>query len=147
MRHLYAQYKYFVAKTVNLALIVAIVASFSAWAAKAHAHDEEVAAQIAEAQRAATRGPYAIDGVFEGAAQGYGGLVRMSVTIENGYIEKVDIVDASSEDDAWLEMAVVLPDQIVKAQTTDIDTISGATLTSAGILNATAEALNKSIRG
>lgn len=147
MRQLYAQYKYFAAKALNLVLVVVIIASFSAWAAQAHAHDEEVAAQIAEAQRASSRGPYALDGDFEGAAQGYGGLVHMRVTIQNGYIEKVDIVDASSEDEAWLEMAIVLPERIVKAQTTSIDTISGATLTSAGILNATTEALNKSING
>ena len=131
---------------LNLVIIATLIASFSAWASKAHAHDEEVAAQIAEAQRAASRGPYTTDGTFEGAAQGYGGLVHMRVTISNGYIDKVEIADASSEDEAWLEMASVLPDRIVKEQTTEIDTVSGATLTSAGILNATTEALNKSLK-
>ena len=71
----------------------------------------------------------------------------MQVTIANGYIDAVEIVDASSEDKAWLDMAVVLPKRIVKAQSTDIDIVSGATYTSVGILNGATEALRKSMAG
>ena len=71
----------------------------------------------------------------------------MRVVVKGGYIEDVSIVDASSEDQAWLDMAVVLPERIVKAQTTDIDIVSGATYTSVGILNGATEALRKSAEG
>ena len=147
MRSFYARYRYFGAKAICLVAVVALIAGFSGWAAEAHAHDEAVAAQIAEAERAASRGPYATDGTFSGAAQGYGGLVKMQVVIENGYIDSVEIVDASTEDDAWLEMCLGVPERIVAAQTTSIDTVSGATLTSAGMLNAATEALKQSIAG
>ena len=147
MQEFYERFKVFGVKAVNLALVVALLAFFSAWAAKAQAHDEEVSQQIAAAERAASRGPYAHDGVFEGAAQGYGGIVKMQVEIVNGYIERVDILDASSEDAAWLDMALVLPDRIVKAQSSDIDIVSGATYTSVGILNATTDALRQSYSG
>ena len=140
----FSEHQYTIAKTVNLALVVAVLVGFSVWASEAYARDEAVAEQIAEAERAASRGPYATDGVFSGSAQGYGGPVQMQAVIENGYITTVEILDASHEDQAWLDMCLGLPDQIVKAQTTDIDIVSGATYTSAGILNATTEALQKS---
>ncbi|HAM16835.1 MAG TPA: hypothetical protein DCP91_13485 [Eggerthellaceae bacterium] len=147
MSQRYGQLKYFLAKALNVAFIAALLVFFNAWAAKAVAHDAAVAEQIAEAERAASRGPYATDGTFEGAARGYGGDVRMQVTVENGYIDSVSILDASSEDQAWLDMAAVLPARIVKAQSTDIDVVSGATYTSVGILNGTTEALRKSMNG
>ena len=139
--------KQFIAKSVNLAIIVAILAFFSGWAAQAAAHDAEVAEQIAAAERAAQRGPYATDGIFSGSAQGFGGLVEVQVVVDNGYIASVEITDASHEDDAWLEEASVLPGRIVEMQTTDIDVVSGATYTSSGILNATTEALRQSMDG
>ena len=147
MQSFHERYRYFLAKVFNLVLVLAVLAAFSAWAAKANAHDEEVAEQIAAAERAANRGPYGHDGTFTGSARGFGGQVNMQVTIENGYIESVEIVDASKEDDAWLEMCAGLPDQIVKAQSTDIDVVSGATYTSSGILNGTTEALRQAVGG
>ena len=147
MQDALSKFKYFAAKAVNLAAVIVALVMFSGWAAQANAHDEMVEQQIAEAERAANRGPFATDGTFEGSAQGYGGPVKMQVVIDNGYIDSVTIVDASQEDDAWLDMCVNLPAQIVKAQTTSIDVVSGATYTSAGILNGTTEALQKSMAG
>lgn len=140
-------YRYFFAKALNLALVVCVLAAFSAWAAKANAHDAAVQEQIAAAERAASRGPYAQDGVFTGSAQGFGGPVKMQVSIENGYISDVQILDASAEDDAWLEMCQGLPEQIVKAQGTSVDVVSGATYTSSGILNGATQALKQAAGG
>ena len=147
MRAYLARRKYFFAKAINAALIVALIVAFSGWAAEALAHDVEVQERIMAAERAASRGAYPTDGVFEGAAQGFGGPVAMRVTIEGGYIDAVEIVDASLEDAPWLEMCLGLPDAIVKAQTTGIDVVSGATYTSSGILNGTTEALRQSLEG
>ena len=147
MQGWYDRFRFFGVKALNLALVVALFVFFSTWAAKAQAHDEAVAQQITEAERAASRGPYATDGVFEGSARGYGGMVTMRVVIAGGYIETVEIVDASSEDQAWLDMTVGLPKRIVEAQSTDVDIVSGATYTSVGMLNGTTEALKKSMAG
>ena len=65
----------FITKTVNVAVIGALIAGFSLWAADANTADAMVQKQIQEAERAANRGPYATDGVFTGTAQGYGGPV------------------------------------------------------------------------
>ena len=147
MQDLIDRLKYFGAKAFNLVVIIVALSLFNSWAVKANAHDEMVEEQIAEAERAASRGAYTTDGTFEGSAQGYGGLVKMQVVIDNGYIDSVTILDASKEDEAWLDMCVDLPAKIVKAQTTSIDVVSGATYTSAGILNGTTEALQKSLDG
>ena len=138
---------YGAAKAINLVAIVALLAAFSTWATEAQAHDAAVEEQIIAAERAAHRGPYPVDGVFSGEAEGFGGLVKMQATVEDGYITAVDILDASHEDDAWLDMAIVLLDRIEKEQTTNLDVVSGATYTSAGILNGTAEALRQSMEG
>lgn len=141
------QHGYGLVKTVNLAVMVAVLLAFSGWIAEARAHDAAVEEQIIAAERAAHRGPYATDGVFVGAAEGFGGLVEMQATVEDGYIVSVDILDASHEDDAWLDMAIVLLERIEREQTTNLDVVSGATYTSAGILNGTAEALRQSMEG
>lgn len=142
-----AKHKYSLVKAANLLLVVALLAQFGIWASEANAHDEAVAAQIVEAERMANRGPYATDGVFTGSAQGFGGPVEMQVSIENGYIEEVVILDASLEDAPWLEMCLDLPALIERNQSTDLDVVSGATYTSSGILNGATEALRKSVEG
>lgn len=147
MKGFYRKHRYSIFKGANVLAIVAVLVAFSSFAEAAAAHDEEVEAQILEAERAASRGPYAADGVFTGSAQGYGGPVAMRVTIDNGYIDRVEIADAGMEDDAWLEMCLGLPSEIEKAQSTNVDTVSGATFTSSGILNGTAAALQKSLDG
>lgn len=147
MQTLFDRFKFFGVKAANLVLVMGILAMFNAWALKANAHDQMIEDQIAEAQRLASRGPYATDGTFEGAAPGYGGPVKMRVVIDNGYIDSVEIADASQEDEAWLDMCEGLPAQIEKAQSANVDIVSGATYTSAGILNGTTEALQKSMAG
>lgn len=147
MKHFFETYKYFITKAINFVAVVVILVGFSGWAAEMTVNDEAVAEQIAEAERAANRGPYVTDGTFTGSAKGFGGQVKMQVVIDNGYIDSVEILDASKEDDAWLDMCLGLPAKIVKEQTTNIDVVSGATYTSSGILNGTTEALEKSMAG
>ena len=147
MRSLLSQNRVFLLKLVNLCALVAVLAGFSIWAAQAQAADAAVQQQITETERAANRGPFATDGVFTGSAQGYGGPVNMQVTIENGYIEDVQVVSAPNEDAPYLSQAVALLDVIKQQQTVNVDTVSGCTYSSVGILNGTKEALEKSNAG
>ena len=103
--------------------------------------------QIQEAERAANRGPYATDGVFTGTAQGYGGPVTTQVTVKGGYIDEVRVVDAPNEDGPYLEQAVKLIDDMLVKQTPSVDTVSGATFSSAGIINGAVQALETSNSG
>ena len=83
------------------------------------------------------------DGTWEGTGTGFGGEIRAAVTVENGKITGVEILSADSEDQAYFNMAKVLPEQIVEAQGAEIDTVSGAAFSSMGILEAASDALNQ----
>lgn len=98
---------------------------------------EDSAASDAEAAS-----PYA-DGTYNGEAQGYGGTVSIAVTIQDGTITDVAIVSAKQEDAAYFDAAKGVIDEILEAQTTEVDTVSGATFSSNGILHAVADALGK----
>ena len=67
----------------------------------------------------------------------------MEVTIADGKIADVEILSADKEDSAYLTMAIDIIPEIIDAQSADVDTISGATFSSTGIKNATAQALEK----
>lgn len=98
---------------------------------------EDSAASDAEAAS-----PYA-DGTYNGEAQGYGGTVSIAVTIQDGTITDVAIISAKQEDAAYFDAAKGVIDEILEAQTTEVDTVSGATFSSNGILHAVADALGK----
>ncbi len=129
---------------MNVAVVGALIVRFSLWAADANTADAMVQKQIQEAERAANRGPYATDGVFTGTAQGYGGPVTTQVTVKDGYIDDVQVVDAPNEDGPYLEQAVKLIDDMLVKQTSNVDTVSGATFSSAGIINGAVQALETS---
>lgn len=82
-----------------------------------------------------------ISGTFNGTAKGMQGKVKVAVTLDKGEIKKVEIVDAKET----MSIAKVafdrLPNQIVEHQTTDLDTVTGATFASRAILSATNKAL------
>ena len=84
--------------------------------------------------------PYA-DGVYVGSSRGYGGAVRVQVTMENGSITEVGILDASHETKQFLRRAKRLLTTVVEAQSWEVDAVSEATYTSRGILGAVQNAL------
>ena len=83
------------------------------------------------------------DGTYTGEAQGYGGTIQVEVTLSDDEITSINVVSAPGEDSAYLSQAESVIDSIIGAQSTDVDTVSGATFSSTGILNAVDEALGK----
>lgn len=132
----------FVCKAVSLAAVIALLVGFSIWAAQVNAADAAVQEQINAAERAANRGPFDVqDGTYRGSAKGYGGPVVIEVTVSNGYIDKLEAVSHDKEDAEWWDLAKELLETIPEEQSTDVDTVSSATYSSAGIINATRKAL------
>ena len=84
------------------------------------------------------------DGVYEGSAQGYEGTITVSVTVENGVVAKIDILK-NNDTPEYFEHARLITDQIIGQQSLDVDAISGATFSSAGIKNAVANALESAV--
>ena len=81
------------------------------------------------------------DGTYYGTAEGYLGDITVAVVIQNQTIQSVEIL--SNEDDAaYFDRAKVVANRVVNQQTTGVDTVSGATYSSRGILNAIQAALD-----
>ena len=82
------------------------------------------------------------DGVYEGSANGMGGAVKVSVTVSGGKITAVEVVEhnetAGISDPAIEQM----PAKIVDAQSTDVDAVASATVTSEAIKEAVKAALS-----
>ena len=99
----------------------------------------EAASSEAE-EEALPKLPYA-DGIYVGSSRGYGGTVRVQVTMENGSITEVEILDASHETKQFLRRAKRLLTTVVETQSWKVDAVSEATYTSRGILGAVQNAL------
>ena len=96
------------------------------------------AAQEPEAEQA--KGSYP-DGVYTGSARGYGGTVQVQVTVQEGQITEISILSASGETDAFFNRAMGVVPKVMQAQSWQVDTVSGATYSSRGILGAIENAL------
>ena len=73
------------------------------------------------------------NGTFEGSGTGYGGTITVQVTLEDDTITAVSVVSAPGEDSAYLSQGENVINSIISEQSTDVDTISGATFSSTGI--------------
>ena len=83
------------------------------------------------------------NGTFEGSGTGYGGTITVQVTLEDDTITAVSVVSSPGEDSAYLSQGENVINSIISEQNTDVDTISGATFSSTGILEAVNDALSK----
>lgn len=81
------------------------------------------------------------DGTYTGEGQGFGGAIDVSVTVSGGKITDIEVTSHDGEGDAYFSMATDIIQNIIDAQSTDVDTISGATFSSTGIRTAVTEAL------
>lgn len=73
------------------------------------------------------------DGTYTAVTQGRNGDVTVNVTIANDKIQSVTLGDWSETHPIADLPAKLLPENIVKYQTTNVDIVSGATLTSFAI--------------
>ena len=89
-------------------------------------------------------GPY-VDGTYTGSSYGYSGRVNVTVTIQGGQIASIEQSNSDSPgffDAAW---GSIYP-QIMANQSADgVDTVSGATFSSEGILGAVQKALAQAL--
>ena len=83
------------------------------------------------------------DGTYEGSAFGFGDVIRVSVTIQNGKMTDIAVLDASGEDKPYYKQALPLLDEMLDVQSAEVDTVSGATLTAEGLIGAVEDALGK----
>lgn len=81
------------------------------------------------------------DGVYTGSGEGYGGEMIVQVTVLDGLIEAVEVIE-DKETDQFFDQAIAIIEDIIGGKTTQVDVVSGATLSSNGIINGIDDALS-----
>lgn len=83
------------------------------------------------------------DGTYTETATGKKGNFEVTVIIKDGNIASVTVGDNKETPDKGGVAIAQLPDEIVSAQSYDVDAVTGATITSDGIKDAVARCLEK----
>lgn len=141
--------KAFFIKLVNLLLICGVLVVYQKYAdgrAVAVSKQQQKEAEAAKAWQLAggqdDTKEYK-DGTYEGKGTGFGGEIKVQVKISEGQISSCEIMSAEKETPEYLSSAEKLLDDVVTAQSAEVDTVSGATLSSNGILTGIQEALQQ----
>ena len=140
--------KTFLVKALNLLLIGCVLMGYQSYAKERQrevdAHrEEEREAKKAWAELEANKVTY-MDGKFRGTGTGYGGDVVTEVTIQDGKITAIEVIEGKKETPEYLEAAKKLIPDVVEFQSVDVDVVTNATLSSNAILDGICEALEES---
>ena len=83
------------------------------------------------------------DGEYLGKASAYNGNVEVKVTISGGKITAIDIVKTKDDEEYFFDAQKRVIPEILEKQSTDVDTVAGATTSSEGIAHAVQKALEE----
>jgi uncharacterized protein with FMN-binding domain/polyferredoxin len=84
------------------------------------------------------------DGTYTGTGIGYrGGTTKVSVTIAGGKITKIETLSNEDTPKYYQRAEGTITKEILSKQSTSVDTVSGATFSSKGIISAVANALSQ----
>ena len=82
------------------------------------------------------------DGTYYGTGTGFGGTLKVKVDISGGKIAAISIIE-TKDGSEYIQKASTLLNKIVEKQTTNVDTVSGATYSSSGLIQAVRDALKQ----
>lgn len=82
------------------------------------------------------------DGTHTGEAEGHNGPLTVEVTVTDGEISNVEVVDHEESEGIAEPALEQIPADIVSNNSTDVDAVSGVTVTSDAIKEAVDNALN-----
>ena len=129
-------------KYKSSAMALAMAMAFSACGNTATKPKEETKEEVKQEETAkdeketeSTTDIATLSGDFEGTAKGYGGDVNVKVTMENGVITGID-VDQKETGAVGGAGILRIKEEVIAKNTTDLDNISGATISSAAFLSA-----------
>lgn len=106
-------------------------------------NDKDSKNQTAQNENSKKRNQKYFNGTYWGSGKGYRGIITVSVTIEDGKITDLHLEDAV-DDTTYLERAQKeIFSGILSNQSAEVDTVSGATYSSRGILEAVQKALKE----
>ncbi len=82
-------------------------------------------------------------GTYEASARGFGGDVDVTVTVDKHNITDIQVTGDHETENIGSVAIEMVGDRIMEAQDTDVDTISGATVTSMAVVTAASTALGE----
>lgn len=83
------------------------------------------------------------DGTYTGTGTGIGGEVKVEVTVADSKISKVEVLEHSETEGISDPAIKDVPAAIISKQSADVDSVSGATVTSEAIKTAVKAALTE----
>ncbi len=88
---------------------------------------------------------YIRDGSYTGEGKGFSGPIRARVTVRNHRIVEIAILEQQEVIEYWSRIRDEIPQKILEKQNVDVDTVSGATYSGKGLIEAVTNALQKEI--
>lgn len=101
----------------------------------------------ADAIGGGTSDPIYMPGTYTGSAKGYGGQIEVTVEVDETHILSIDAVGDSETPNVGQKAIQELTQNIIDANNTDIEGISGATYSSQGLFEAVNDALAQAYTG
>lgn len=84
-------------------------------------------------------------GTYNGSAKGFGGDLKVEVTLSADKIETVKVTENAETDGIGSKAIETLPGKIVETQSIEVDGVSGATVSSKAIIEAVTAALKSAV--
>ena len=150
------QHLNFILRAVNLLLILGVLWQYQSTAlvrAQAVSQRQQeidevnaynaaiLQAQQTEQETEEQTGPK--DGTYEGTGLGFGDDITVQITIKDGRMTDIAVLKHDGEDRSYYNQSLTMLDEMLSAQSADVDIVSGATLTCEGLRDAVADALGK----
>ena len=85
--------------------------------------------------------PY-VDGIYYGTSEGYKGDIKVAVVIQDKTLKAI-LVTEKQDDEPFITNAMDVLKNMMKKQSADVDTVSGATYSSKGLIGAVKEAFEE----
>lgn len=89
-----------------------------------------------------------VPGTYEGVSEGYHGPIRVEVTTSAFEIESIVIVEEHEKQVLGEVVDIVyetIPERVRRYNSTEVDVVSGATMTSTALIEAIQDGLNKAL--
>ena len=103
------------------------------------------AAESVSSANTASSGPF-VDGSYTGSAEGYRGQTSVQVTVQNGYITDITVLSTDDDAEFFNQAKSGVIAGILSAQSVSVDTVTGATFSSRGIIDAVSNALSGALK-
>lgn len=84
------------------------------------------------------------DGVYTGSGEGFKGTITVEATVEGGAVTDITVV-SHQDTPSYFDWALPILDQMQQEQSLEVDAVTGATYSSAGLLAAVYDALDDAV--